>query len=368
MYTVLETKTVPINDGSISYRVRLQCDTSANMPEVMYNWAVGSELEVLENGGAKYRLGDDRKWYKINFKTGSGGGDNSDVVDQVNQNTSNISLVTGRVSRIETNIGDHTIKSDVPENAVFTDTVYDDSEVKEDIEQNKTDILKVKGTKINGVTVTGELDSQNDLKIAGKITEQNGFLFRDSNGNQATGDLSIVCGLGGNTASATASVIFGEYGNTVSGQSSFAGGGSGNSVSSGNSFAFGSSVQVKGSYGVGFGGGTLVEGQYAIAAGGSAKAIGNYSQAFGRLCTASAEGGFVTGYDTVAASPYQTVHGKYNIEDNNDKYAFVIGNGDEEVRSNALAIGWDGKIYVGNSETGIDLNDLLNRIIALENK
>lgn len=158
MYTVLETKTVPMNDGSISYRVRLQCDTSANMPEVMYNWAVGSELEVLENGGAKYRLGDDRKWYKINFKTGSGGGDNSDVVDQVNQNTSNISLVTGRVSRIETNIGGHTVKSDVPENAVFTDTVYDDSEVKEDTKQIKTDISlvneKIEDLKAQGIQQT----------------------------------------------------------------------------------------------------------------------------------------------------------------------------------------------------------------------
>lgn len=37
-------------------------------------------------------------------------------------------------------------------------------------------------------------------------------------------------------------------------------------------------------------------------------------------------------------------------------------------RSNAIVIGWDGKIYVNNSETGVGLNDLLNRIVALENK
>ena len=40
-------------------------------------------------------------------------------------------------------LGGHTIGADVPENAVFTDTIYDDSEVKEDIDRNKTDISLV---------------------------------------------------------------------------------------------------------------------------------------------------------------------------------------------------------------------------------
>ena len=34
-------------------------------------------------------------------------------------------------------LGNHTVKSDVPENAVFTDTVYDDTEVKEDVDTLK---------------------------------------------------------------------------------------------------------------------------------------------------------------------------------------------------------------------------------------
>lgn len=63
-----------------------------------------------------------------------GGGGSSEEVE----------ALSGRVESIETALDGHTVKSDVPENAVFTDTIYDDSEVKEDIERNKTDILSVK--------------------------------------------------------------------------------------------------------------------------------------------------------------------------------------------------------------------------------
>ncbi len=40
-----------------------------------------------------------------------------------------------------TGLGGHTVKSDVPENAIFTDTVYDDAEIKERVEKNETKIL-----------------------------------------------------------------------------------------------------------------------------------------------------------------------------------------------------------------------------------
>ena len=33
-------------------------------------------------------------------------------------------------------LGNHTVKSDVPENAVFTDTVYDDTEIQKRISDN----------------------------------------------------------------------------------------------------------------------------------------------------------------------------------------------------------------------------------------
>lgn len=67
-------------------------------------------------------------------------------------------------------LGSHTVKSDVPENAVFTDTVYDDTEVKEEINEinsnlsNKQDLLtdsvtgkKAKITLENGLMCIREI-------------------------------------------------------------------------------------------------------------------------------------------------------------------------------------------------------------------
>ena len=48
--------------------------------------------------------------------------------------------------------------------------------------------------------------------------------------------------------------------------------------------------------------------------------------------------------------------GKYNLEDTENKYAFIIGNGNfNDSRSNAFAIDWNGKIYIGSDAIGIDL-------------
>ena len=43
-------------------------------------------------------------------------------------------------------VNGHTVKSDVPENAVFTDTVYDDTEVKESISNQSKEIMSIKNT------------------------------------------------------------------------------------------------------------------------------------------------------------------------------------------------------------------------------
>ena len=43
-------------------------------------------------------------------------------------------------------VNGHTVKSDVPENAVFTDTVYDDTEVQKSISQQSTEIMSIKNT------------------------------------------------------------------------------------------------------------------------------------------------------------------------------------------------------------------------------
>lgn len=57
-------------------------------------------------------------------------------------------------------LGSHTVKSDVPENAVFTDTVYDDTEVKESISAQSTEIMDIK---MLGWSVPKECPVQNEV-------------------------------------------------------------------------------------------------------------------------------------------------------------------------------------------------------------
>lgn len=148
---------------------------------------------------------------------------------------------------------------------------------------------------INSVKVVGELDSVDDLNIAGKIFEVEG---KDSTGE-----------------------VFNDYENNIA------------------------------------------NGDYSHAEGHYTTASGNTSHAEGSGTRAEGDGSHAEGHRTKASSNYQHVQGKYNVEDADDKYAFIIGNGeDEDNRSNAIAIGWDGKIYVNNSETGIDLNTVVQDI------
>lgn len=55
------------------------------------------------------------------------------------------------------------------------------------------------------------------------------------------------------------------------------------------------------------------------------------------------------GYQTKAGSNYQMAIGKNNIRDNNQTYAFIIGNGENiSNRSNALTVDWDGNLVCNN--------------------
>lgn len=76
---------------------------------------------------------------------------------------------------------------------------------------------------------------------------------------------------------------------------------------------------------------------YAHAEGGGAKANGAYSHAQNRY--------------TLASSTSQTALGMYNVEDANDVYAVIIGNGvgtSSSQRSNALTTDWDGIVGAQN--------------------
>ena len=100
------------------------------------------------------------------------------------------------------------------------------------------------------------------------------------------------------------------------------------------------------------------EGDYTYAGSFSSHAEGNHTRAYSSYSHAQNKG-------TIARSEAQTAIGKYNVEDANDTYALIIGNGtDNSNRSNALTVDWSGNVEAAGSITGpIDSTDTASDII-----
>lgn len=83
---------------------------------------------------------------------------------------------------------------------------------------------------------------------------------------------------------------------------------------------------------------TTASGVYAHAQNGYTLASGNYSHAQNN--------------HTIAASTAQTALGAYNIEDNQNQYAVILGNGTgTNARSNALTVDWNGNVNIAGNLT-----------------
>lgn len=123
-----------------------------------------------------------------------------------------------------------------------------------------------------------------------------------------------------------------------------------------NSHAEGSATTASGNQAHTEGSSTTASGINSHAEGGNTQAIGINSHAENNSTTASGQDSHSEGVGTIASSDYQHVQGKYNVEDNNNKFAHIIGNGTaNDARSNAFAVDWNGKIYTHNSATGFDI-------------
>ena len=122
---------------------------------------------------------------------------------------------------------------------------------------------------------------------------------------------------------------------------------------------------------------TTASGFYSHAEGRDTIASGNSAHAEGQSTTASGVGSHAEGAATIASSANQHVQGKYNIEDTNDVYAHIVGNGeysdDNSARSNAHTLDWDGnaefqgdvKANACGGATPISLVELYNTIQTL---
>lgn len=130
-------------------------------------------------------------------------------------------------------------------------------------------------------------------------------------------------------------------------------------------------------YSIAIGQGAKARGLRAIALGYMTEATGNSSFAEGQYTIASGEASHAGGIGTKASNTAQCVFGKFNANEPNNEYLFIIGNGtNEENRSNAMTIhkngdAWfAGNVTIGNENkklvTDTELQEISNNLKTLK--
>lgn len=113
-------------------------------------------------------------------------------------------------------------------------------------------------------------------------------------------------------------------------------------ASGSDSHAEGHETTASGSYTHAEGSGTTASYNGAHAEGNDTTASAQSAHAEGTQTEASATDAHAEGHGTIAASKYQHAGGRYNIADNANTYAEIIGNGYANNRSNARTLDWQG--------------------------
>lgn len=187
-----------------------------------------------------------------------------------------------------------------------------------------------------------------------------------TNGNvtvRLTQDGTNIKAYGINTDASAQPLYYGytESQNVASGDFSHVEG-AGNTVSARFAHAEGKRTQATGENAHAEGSMTTASGSHSHAEGVDTYATGGYSHAEGSGTRASSYGAHAEGLGTKASSSYQHVSGKYNVEDNSDTYALIVGNGTGDgSRSNALTLEWNGKLQVAGdvkSRNGYSLENI----------
>lgn len=106
----------------------------------------------------------------------------------------------------------------------------------------------------------------------------------------------------------------------------------------------GSNTRAERDYSHAEGLGAVASGRISHAEGFNTEA-GDYAHAEGFTSKATGRSSHAQNSGTKASSNDQTALGRYNVEDTNDEYAVIVGNGaDENARSNALTLDWNGNV------------------------
>lgn len=123
----------------------------------------------------------------------------------------------------------------------------------------------------------------------------------------------------------------------------------------------GSHSMINGSYCTATGSGSHAEGTHTSATamashseGVDTTASGNLSHAEGYKTVAAGDGSHAEGYGTKASGTYQSVKGKFNVEDTENKYAHIVGGGTSDTdRKNIQTLDWNGNAeFAGDVRTG----------------
>lgn len=150
----------------------------------------------------------------------------------------------------------------------------------------------------------------------------------------------------GSLSKATGNSSHAEGSSTAEGADSHAEGGL-SKASGDNAHAEGSLTNAEGLDSHAEGTMTKSSGQRSHAEGYSCQALGDNSHAEGHDCYAYGVNSHASGYGCSAKSDNQTVIGKYNVADNANTYAFIIGRGTGLLnRYNALTVDWNGHLDI----------------------
>ena len=209
---------------------------------------------------------------------------------------------------------------------------------------------------IGGIDITPEYENNT---ASGKAS------FTSGRQNEATDDYSVAMGFI-NHATAPCSFAVGQ-GNRATGHSSIAMGHI-NKSSGMHSTAIGESNEATGQMSAAIGFINKSNGPYSFAVGMSNEANAHCAIAMGENNESNGIYSVAIGLGLLAFGKNQNVLGKYNIADNNNKYAFIIGNGTDEARSNALTLDWNGDLWLSGDVTATDTDGQEISLSALKSE
>lgn len=97
---------------------------------------------------------------------------------------------------------------------------------------------------------------------------------------------------------------------------------------------------------------TYADGDYSHTEGGDCWAVGQSSHAEGQTTVARGDSSHAEGKSTIASGDCSHAQGRYNIEDTENKYAHIVGNGiNDGARSNAHTLDWYGNAWFAGDIT-----------------